>query len=179
MLRYEIRMQDELQQERRYNEGIVRQAALFQTYIRMSENNFNLKWKDCMEHKDQKITPPRLSSSAKSRMKEVYESRSDMGHDWRVYIEPSSDRSQLQIFAKGRWILEELLKTELGETYECYTSNRSSDRLPICFEDRETMTVTTHGATVSRSCPSCGEELDKSPDYCPTCGWESDNPINP
>lgn len=180
MLRYEIQMQDELGEERRYNEAIVRQAALFQTYLRMTQNNFQLNWVDCLTHGRSKITPPRLSEGAKERIEEVYEARSDMGHDWRVYVEPTADQSQFQIFAKGRWALEELRDVELNETYEAYTGNSSSLRLPIRFTDREraTATVTAAEASVIRSCPDCGEELKDNPDVCSKCGWRSENPIN-
>lgn len=181
MLRYELQMQDELAEERRYNEAIVRQAALFQTYLRMTQNNFHMRWTDCLTHGRDKITPPRLSAGAKDRIEEVYDVRSDMGHDWRVYVEPTSDESQLQVFAKGRWVLEELRAVELDETYEKYTGNPSSLRLPVRFREREraTATVKTADVTVTRSCPNCGEVLEDDPDTCSSCGWKSTNPVNP
>lgn len=181
MLRYEIQMQDELAEERRYNEAIVRQAALFQTYLRMTQNNFHMRWADCLTHGRDKITPPRLSPGAKDRIEEVYEVRSDMGHDWRVYVEPTADESQLQVFAKGRWVLEELRAVELNETYENYTDNSSILRLPVRFRDRERATATakTGEAAVTRSCPECGETLEDDPDMCSNCGWKSSNPVNP
>lgn len=181
MIRYEIQIQDELAEERRYNEAIVRQAALFQTYLRMTQNNFNMNWTDCLSHGRDKICPPRVSEGAKDRIKEVYDARSDMGHDWRVYVEPTADESELQVFAKGRWVLEELRAAELNEMYEYYTGNSSSLRLPVGFRDRgrATTTVNVGEATVSRSCPECGETLEEEPDSCSNCGWKSNNPANP
>lgn len=179
MLRYEIQMQDELENERRYNEAIIRQAALFQTYLRMTQNNFNLNWTDCLTNGRSKITPPRLSSGSKNRIEDVYDARSDMGHDWRVYVEPTADQSQLQIFAKGRWVLEELRDIELNETYQEYTGNAPAQRLPMGFQDRgrSTATIETPKPAVLRGCPDCGEELDENPNVCSNCGWMSDNPI--
>lgn len=181
MLRYEIQMQDELREERRYNEAIVRQAALFQTYLRMTQNNFHMNWTDCLTHGHSKITSPRLTAGAKDRIEDVYDARSDMGHDWRVYVEPTADQSQLQVFDKGRWVLEEIRDVELNETYEEYTGYSPSLRLPIGFRDREraSATVKTAEVTVTRSCPDCGRELDDNPNVCSNCGWLSDNPINP
>lgn len=181
MIRYEIQMQDELAEERRYNEAIVRQAALFQTYLRMTQSNFNMRWTDCLTHGRDKITPPRLSAGAKDRIEEVYEVRSNMGHDWRVYVEPTADESQHQVFAKGQWVLEELRAAELNETYENYTDNSASLRLPVWFRDRERATATVNAVetTVTRSCPECGETLEKEPDICKNCGWASNNPVNP
>lgn len=180
MIRYEIQMQDELAEERRYNEAIVRQAALFQTYLRMTQNNFDMNWTDCLCHGRDKITPPRVSEGAKDRIEDVYDVRSDMGHDWRVYVEPTADESKLQVFAKGRWVLEELRVAELNELYENYTGNSSSLRIPVRFRDREraTATVNVGEATVTRSCPECGEALEEDPDLCSNCGWKSRNPVN-
>lgn len=178
MLRYENQMQDELGEERRYNEAIVRQAALFQTYLRMTQDNFSLNWSDCLLHGEEKITSPRLSDGAKKRVKEVYAVRSEIGHDWRVYIEPSPDQAQLQIFAKGCWVLEELRNAELNELYENYTSESSSQRLPIKFEERESASLSVSGElTVIQRCPECGDELGDNVDICSNCGWESENPV--
>jgi hypothetical protein len=180
MLRYEIQMQGELAEERRYNEAIVRQAALFQTYLRMTQENFDMNMSDCLTHGKNKITPPRLSKGAKSRIEEVYAVRSDFGHDWRVYVEPTADESKRQIFAKGRWVLEELQAAELNETYEGYTGNSSSLRLPVGLADRERRIAAVEPSeiSISRKCPECGEELEPNPNRCTGCGWVSDNPIN-
>lgn len=33
--------------------------------------------------------------------------------------------------------------------------------------------------SIDRGCPACDNTLDRNPDRCHACGWESDNPINP
>lgn len=185
MLRYELVMQDELQEQGNYDTAILRQSAFLETYIKMkmnqwkdSEGNF-LSWDLCLAsaYRGEDL----ITGSERNKLPKLAKVRNRFAHDWRALaMRPRSEMTEIEeAFAIGLETISALFGREIKRVYEDYASEHISESLPTKWQNRATAEVEpgTARATVQITCENCGEQFYPHSDglkKCPECDMSHD-----
>lgn len=185
MLRYELVMQDELQEEDNYATTILRQSAFLETYFKMkmgkwkdSNGNF-LSWELCnaAAFRGENL----ITEEERNKLRTFATMRNRFAHDWRVLaMRTPSERVEVKEACNtGYSTIAALYGREIKRVYENYSSEHISGILPTKWEDRAKSEVETSTArvTVEITCDHCGEQFyphSKGLKRCPECDTPHD-----
>jgi rubrerythrin len=169
MLRYEIRVQQELFHENNYKYAILRQHAFLETIFRRKAGLEQVKWRhtlNCVYRGEDLI-----STRSFEELSDFDDLRNDLAHDWYAYLHLEKEviRSSAQDALR---VMSKLLSEEIHTTYISYTSNHPSNRLPAKLEKRPTSETNSSGrVSVEISCDNCGNKFNPQNHWkrCPQC----------
>jgi len=180
MLRYELNIQEEIREDKKYSLAIIRQSTFLETYFKMKMNKWKdsngnfLSWEICVRSafRGENL----ITKEEKIELYELAQVRNQLAHDWRTLSmrKPCEMEELTQTWKKGYSSISALYGREIKRVYEEYSSNHISKIHSARWERRARSTIkaNTVSVTVGISCDNCGQKFQ--PRYeghkrCPEC----------